>query len=130
MHERTIGLFGRDIALWSEPLIADYVYAAYERCLDGQAEIAELLTQQHCRVWRALLDSEPIMARFLRQELLKALAGLRLATETLDAIDIGVCDELLEVIMRRSQRSRDSARCDAMALVQAASMLGEIRMAA
>jgi hypothetical protein len=126
MHGRA-GLFGRDIALWSEPLIADYVYTAYERCLDGQNEIAALLTQQHCRVWRALLDGEPIMARFLRQELLKALARLKLNNETLDAIDVGVCDELLEVIMRRSQRSRASARSDGMALVQAASMLGEIR---
>ncbi len=130
MYASEVVSISKDIALWSEPLISDYIYAAYGRCFGGELGAAETLVRHHCRLWRALFDKELVVAGYLRRELLKAFAAQRLTRETLDAIDIGVCDHLLDVIMRRSQRSRDTARCDAMTLVHAASMLGEIRRAA
>lgn len=76
------------------------------------------------------MDAEPIVARYLRRELLKTAASAKLGSATVDAIDAAVFGHLLDVIMRRGQRSRDIARNDGMSLVLAASTLGEIRKAA
>ncbi len=130
MRAKPNGLTGKEIARWSEPLIADYIYTAYERCFGGPTEASEALGRQHCRLWRNLLDNEPVIARYLRRELLKAAAAEKLGAATLDAIDVGVFDHLMDIIMRRSQRSRDTAHSDGMTLVQAASTLGEIRKVA
>ena len=124
-----IGISDREIARWSEPLIADYIYAAYERC-SAPSDAATRLGRLHCRLWRCLFDGETSGARRLRYELLKEAQALRIAGATLDAIDAAVLEELLDVVMRRSQRSRALAHADGMTLVNAASALGEIRIAA
>jgi hypothetical protein len=130
MHAEANGSTGKEIARWSEPLIADFIYRAYEGFLGGPTEASEALGHQHCQLWRKLLDNEPGIARYLRRDLLRAAAAQGLALETIDAIDIGVFDQLMDVVMRRRLRSRDAARSDGMTLVHAASTLGEIRKAA
>jgi hypothetical protein len=127
MHTKTCEISTRQIASWSEPLIADYVFAAYERCFGGPCEAARILARQHCRVWRSLLRSELGGARASRAELLQSAARQRLAGAAIDAIDTGVFEQLLDIVVRRGQRWRDLAHSDGMALVHAASTLGEIR---
>ena len=94
--------------------------------LDGAAALASL----HCRLWRRLLNGETTDARRLRDLLLREAGAQQLAVQTLDAVDATVMEELLEVVMRRSQSSRVAAHSDGMTLIRAASSLGEIRSAA
>ncbi|MGA8171189.1 MAG: hypothetical protein WB816_10240 [Methylocystis sp.] len=119
-----------EIIRWSEPVIADCIYSAYERCFGGQTEISEALARCHCRLWRNLLNAEPVVARYLRRELVKAASDQRMSSAAVDAIDAAVFSHLLEVLMRPGQRPRDVAREDGMLLVHAASTLGEIRKVA
>ncbi len=130
MRADILGFNAKDIARWSEPLVADYIFAAYEQCSDGDAEAAGALTQAHCRLWRSLLAGETTIARYARRELIKAAHARKVNLATLDAIDSVVLEALLDVIMRRSQRSRTMARSEGMALVEAASTLGELRKVA
>jgi hypothetical protein len=127
MPARKVEFSSCEITRWSEPLIADCIYSAYERCFGGRTVASETLGGCHCRLWRNLLNAEPVTARYLRRELLKAAASEGLSIATLDAIDAVVFDHLLDVIIRRGQRSRETAHDDGMLLVHAASTLGEIR---
>jgi hypothetical protein len=130
MPARKIEFSGSEIACWSEPLIADFIYSAYERYFGGRTKASEALGHCHCRLWRNLLNEEPTVARYLRRELLKTAAAERLPSSMVDAIDTAVLDHLLDVLMRPGQRSRDAARSDGLSLVHAASTLGEIRKVA
>jgi hypothetical protein len=130
MPAREIEFSTSEIARWSEPLIADFIYSAYEQCFGGRTPASEALGGRHCRLWRNLLNEEPTVAVYLRRELLKAAAVERLPISTVDAIDAAVLDSLLDVLMRPGLRSRDSARNDGLSLVHAASTLGEIRKVA
>ncbi|HYA81170.1 MAG TPA: hypothetical protein VED87_09600 [Methylocystis sp.] len=129
MHAEGFFISDRDIARWSEPLVADSIYCAYERCRPSRLA-ASTLGRLHCQVWRCLLDGETIVARRLRQDLVKEGQAHGITATTMDAIDATVIEELLVVVMRRSQRSRAMARSEGMTLVNAASALGEIRAAA
>jgi hypothetical protein len=120
----------RDLANWSEPLIADYIFSAYENLFGGPCDVAETLARQHCRMWRNLLHGQPTIAAYLRRELTKAVEIARLAPDAIDTIDMGVFEHLLEVVMRKGARTRDLARNEGMTLVAAASTLGEIRKVA
>jgi len=130
MQSEDISGKGRDLTRWSEPLVADHIYGEYERRIGRRDDISETLGRQHCRMWRNLLDGEALRADAARRDLLKLAAMAGLAPETLDAIDAAIFDELLNVILRRGWSSRDTARLEGLALVQAASTLGEIRHAA
>lgn len=119
-----------DIARWSEPLVADQIYGAYERAIGARNEVSETLGRQHCRVWRNLLDGEAQRAQSARRDLLTLAHMSRIDLPTLEKIDSAIFDYLLGVILRRRQGSEAAARIDGMALVKAASTLGEIRKAA
>ncbi len=120
----------KEMARWSEPLVADHIYPEYERYFGGKNELSEEMGRRHCRVWRNLLNGEALYVKSSRRNLLKLAHTVNLDEIALDAIDTGIFDDLLDVILRRCHGSRDKARLDGMTLVQAASMLGEIRMAA
>lgn len=81
-------------------------------------------------MWRNLLEGETGLAKDARTDLVKLAKLVNLEEPTLRAIDESVLDELFRVILRRWQGSRDEARVNGMALVLAASALGEIRNAA
>lgn len=125
MQSSPIQFSSHDIARWSEPLIADCVYAAYESSMGGRTENSEALGRLHCRLWRNLLNGELVLARYLRRELLKAAVAEKLGDATLDAIDSAVFEQLLDVIIRRGQRAARPAHVDGMSLLRAASALGE-----
>lgn len=130
MRAKTNDPSTKELAFWGEPLIADYVFAAYERHFGAHSEKVDVLARQHCRMWRNLLHGQTTVAAYLRRELVKAAEAQRLAPEEIDAIDTGVFEYLLDAVMRRGQRARGGARNDGMTLVNAASMLGEIRKVA
>ena len=100
MPAREIEFSSSEIARWSEPLIADFIYSAYEHCFGGRTPASEALGSRHCRLWRNLLNEEQTVAVYLRRELLKAAAAERLPISTVDAIDAAVLDSLLDVLMR------------------------------
>lgn len=120
----------REIARWSEPLVADRIYGVYRAWFEGRGQMWDLLGRQHCRMWRSLLEGEAIHAKHARSDLLRLAKRANLEEQNLEAIDETVMDELFRVILRRWQGSRDEARMNGMALVLAASTLGEIRKAA
>jgi hypothetical protein len=120
----------REIARWSEPLVADDIYNAYEACFGGKSDLTEFLGRHHCRMWRSLLEGEARRAELTRRELVQFAQRAGIGEEVLTAIDMKIFNNLLEIILRRGMGSRDSARSDGMTLVHAASTLGEIRRAA
>ncbi len=130
MRSNSIETHAKEIVRWSEPLVADYIHGQYERLLGGSSDITEALGRQHCRMWRDLLNGEGRRAQLARRDLLKLAQLAKLGEASLDAIDASIFDALFDVILRRSTGSRDTARIDGHALVQAASTLGEIRHAA
>jgi hypothetical protein len=119
-----------EIARWSEPLVADHIYGAYEHWLGGKCDGSEELGRRHCRLWRNLLSGDIQRARQTRGDLLKHARLADAGEEILEAIDAAVLSELLHVILRRSQSALEESRVDGMALMQAASALGGIRSAA
>jgi hypothetical protein len=119
-----------EIASWSEPLVADRIFGVYQSWFRGHRQMWDALGRQHCRMWRSLLAGEASLARNARSDLLKLARRANLGEQNLAAIDESVMDELFRVILRRWQGSHDAARLNGMALVRAASTLGEIRRAA
>jgi hypothetical protein len=130
MFARTPPDTARDIARWSEPLVADHIYGDYERAIGARNEVSETLGRQHCRMWRNLLAGEAQRAHLARRDLLSLAQKWRIDLATLEKIDAAIFDYLLGVILRRCQGSETAAKIDGLALVQAASTLGEIRKAA
>jgi hypothetical protein len=120
----------REIARWSEPLVADRILMVYDQRLTGQEAASQALVFQHCRMWRNLLEGHTARALEARRSLVKLAQRARLSDRDLEEIDRSILDELLGVILRRCQGSHMAARLQGMALVMAASALGEIRKAA
>lgn len=130
MQSREFAETSREIARWSEPLVADRIFGVYQSWFQGRRQMWDALGRQHCRMWRSLLEGEALLARDARSDLMKLAKCANLEERSLEAIDESVMDELFRVILRRWQGSRDEARLNGMALVLAASTLGEIRKAA
>lgn len=130
MQSREFAETSREIARWSEPLVADRIFGVYQAWFQGQGQMSDALGRQHCRMWRRLLEGEAILAKDARSNLVKLAKYANLEERSLEAIDETVMDELFRVILRRWQGSRDEARLNGMALVLAASTLGEIRKVA
>lgn len=130
MRDATLSLTSKEIARWSEPLVADHIYSAYENLFGGKGDKSEALGRQHCRMWRNLLGGGMLNAQFARRELMKLARMCRVDEAAVESIDAAIFSALLGLILRRGHGSIDAARLDGMALVQAASTLGEIRKAA
>jgi hypothetical protein len=120
----------RDIARWSEPLVADRILHFYDGRLFGLSSESQALAFQHRRMWRNLLEGQTTRALEARRNLIRLAYGARLDIRELEEIDQSIFDELLGVILRRCKGSHVAARLQGMALVMAASTLGEIRKAA
>lgn len=120
----------RDLAEWSEPLIADRVSEIYAAYFDGDPQRVRPMTLQHCRLWRNLLLQEGTRVQNARRELLRLgrLAGLE--AQTLDLIDEAVLDELADVVVARFHRSPATTRDYNKSLIRAASSLAEARLVA
>jgi hypothetical protein len=81
-------------------------------------------------MWRNLLEGQTTRALEARRNLIRLAYGARLDMRELEEIDQSIFDDLLGVILRRCKGSHVAARLQGMALVMAASTLGEIRKAA
>ncbi len=130
MRTRDFEDTSREIARWSEPLVADRILMVYDQRLAGEESASQALVFQHCRMWRNLLEGQTLRALEARRNLVKLAHRARLSDRDLEEIDKSILDELLGVILRRCQGSHMAARLQGMALVMAASALGEIRKAA
>jgi hypothetical protein len=121
----------KEIARWSEPLVADRILMVYDQRLAGaEAASSQALAFQHRRMWRNLLEGQTARALEARRNLVRLAQKAHLGECDLEEIDRSILDELLGVILRRCQGSLMTARVQGMTLVMAASALGEIRKGA
>jgi hypothetical protein len=120
----------RDIARWSEPLVADRVIMVYDQRLFGAESASRALAFQHRRMWRDLLEGQTARALEARRNLMRLARSAHIDRRDLEEIDRSILDELLDAILRRCKGSHISARVQATALMMAAAALGEIRRAA
>jgi hypothetical protein len=116
------------IVRWSEPLIADVVFAAYGRRFGRDTDVSVGLARRHCRLWRNLFHNEAVGVRHAQGDLMKAAAAAGLRVEDVESVDGAIFDELIDIILRRSQSSRETARSDGVTLVRAAAALGAFRV--
>lgn len=130
MRQSDLSAARRDLAEWSEPLIADRVSEFYMACFGGDQQRVRPMTLQHCRLWRNLLLQEGNRAHDARRELVRLgqLAGLE--SQTLDRLDEVVLDELANVVVARFHRSPATTRDYSRSLIRAATSLAEARLVA
>lgn len=100
----------RDLAHWSQPVIADVISESYVAIMGPDHFSLRVLISMHARLWRLMLLDEREKLGGARKELtdLARLAGL--ARPVLDQIDQAVLEELLDVVTARFSRSADLVR--------------------
>ena len=81
-------------------------------------------------MWMCLLRSRETEARACRRDLLTMGRAFGLTPERIDAMDRAVLDELMDIVIGRFGRSRNVAHAYSMRIVQAATSLAEVRLAA
>ncbi len=129
MQPADLSAVRRDLAEWSELLIADCISEYYTVRFRGDVRRVRPLAQLHCRLWREVLLQDSSQARGTRRELVRLgrLAGVD--PPTLDKIDELVIDELTDVIAARFHRSPVTTSDYAKSLIRAAESLTEVRIA-
>ena len=129
MQPADLSAVRRDLAEWSEPLIADCIGEYYSLRFSGDVRRVRPLTQLHCRLWREVLLQDSSHARITRRELVRLgrLAGVD--PPTLNKIDEIVVDELVDVIAARFHRSPSTTGSYAKSLIRVAESLTEARIA-
>ena len=114
---------------WSEPVIFDQLFGAYQRLVRDD-DLARGLTRLHARVWRALIGGELQSFELLRKTLVDALQHCGLTLDHLAEVDGEIMIELLDVVISRYNRSHHVARAYHLALMRLAGHLGPARLAA
>jgi hypothetical protein len=114
------------IVRWSEPLIADRISYVYDYCLHNH-EASKAIKSEHCWMWRYLLEGRTSLAKRARRQLLELTTRANLEETALEQIDKSVMDDLFCTILRRWRAPSNESRLNGMALMMAASTLGEIR---
>ena len=126
--------FQSDLADWSAPIIADRIGEYYAMVLEadgvGREEEGLKVARRHCRMWMCLLRGRELEARACRRDLLNMGRAFGLTPERIDAMDRAVLDELMDIVIGRFGRSRGVAHAYSMKLVEAATSLAEVRLAA
>ena len=108
---------------WSEPLIFDRLFTAYQSLLRDNV-LARNMARMHGRVWRALIGGDMSGFEALRETLVAALEPCGLTLDHLAEVDGEIMIELLDVVISRYNRSRRVARTYHLALMQLAGRLG------
>lgn len=116
-----------DLVSWAHPLIVDEINDCYFRRLRADPAIARELAIQHYRVWRQVLSDNLDGAAQLRTQLIDYAQANSVAAAVLDAVDRAVLDELMDVVIRRFQRTPYLARSYGMSLLDAATGLARTR---
>ena len=120
---------GRELNEWTHPIIADRVSEAYRTAV-GDAQAARALCELHCRMWRNLQMLEHREALRNRREIVRMLQSVKQSEAMAEQIDRDILNEILECIFVRSHRSRHLATGQAMALMNIAGRLVELKHAA
>lgn len=118
-----------EMAGWSQPLIIDQINHHYFALMRGKWELARELALIHYRVWRHVMNSDGDGAAQERHKLEAALQAAGLDAAAADAADRLVIDELMDVIVRRFQRSPALSRAYGMSLLNSAQLLTQARLA-
>lgn len=116
-----------DLAIWTEPLIADIINDGYARRLD-MAGFGAIVSRFHILLWRHVLMDHPL-ASTARQELRRVVTRFRIDEDLVREIDAAVVTELMHVISARFQRSPRHTRDCSLEITRAACWL-EARRAA
>ena len=115
-----------DFAEWSEPIIADYLHEAYAARIGRDTKSLRLLVTCHCRFWRSLLTVSDTMLQSHRRALILLARLTGIPTAMVDAIDVAVLDELMNVTLARFLRSPGTARDYGHYMLRVASHLSRV----
>jgi len=118
-----------EMAGWSQPLIIDQINHHYFSLLKGRWELARELALLHYRIWRHVMNADAAGAALERHKLDSALRAAGLDAASADAADRLVIDELMDVIVRRFQRSPALSRAYGVSLLNSAQVLTQARLA-
>ena len=119
----------RDILDWSDPVVGDCLFEAYDACFGGNNEWSRPMSRQHARVWRLIIGGDKKRAAEARRDLLRLARTCRMSAEALDAIDRLVLDELVDVMAARFRSSSINTRLYGRLLIEASATLVETRHA-
>jgi hypothetical protein len=107
---------------WSEPIIFDRLVEAYRVRL-GPGPAPRKLARLHARTWRALISGDMAKYDALRWDLVDALDECPLDLDDLADADAQILVELLDIVMSRYQRSKQTAKGYHLALIALAGRL-------
>lgn len=119
----------REILDWSDPVVVDCLFEAYDSCFGGNMDWSRPMSRQHARVWRHIIGGDKRRAAEARRDLLRLALACRMGAEALDAIDRLVLDELVDVMAARCRGSSSDTRSYSRLLIEASATLVETRMA-
>mgnify|MGYP000249848418 CR=1 FL=1 len=119
----------RDILDWSDPVVGDCLFEAYDACFGGNDDLSRPMSRQHARVWRLIISGDKKRAAEARRDLLRLARTCRMGGEALDAIDRLVLDELVDVMAARFRGSSSDTRSYGRVLIEASATLVETRIA-
>jgi hypothetical protein len=100
----------QDFLEWSEPIIADYLYDAYASHLGAGSKVLRTIATSHARFWRSMLAGTDSILMSQRREVQALIRLAGLPATLADTVDVGVLDELMNVILARFLRSPPAAR--------------------
>ena len=112
----------RDILDWSDPVVGDCLFEAYDACFGGNMDWSRPMSRQHARVWRLIISGDKKRAAEARRDLLGLARTCRMGAEALDAIDRLVLDELVDVMAARFRTSSSDTRLCGRLLIEASAM--------
>jgi len=118
-----------DILDWSDPVVGDCLFEAYDSCFGGNMDLSRPMTRQHARVWRLIISGDKRRAAEARRDLLRMARTCRMGSEAVDAIDRLVLDELVDVMAARFRASPNDTRHCGRVLIEASATLVETRHA-
>lgn len=122
MRDLDSGEGRRGLLEWAAPVIIDRLREVYERRL-GVGDDAAALARLHNRVWRALIAADAANYAPLRAALVDSALRCRLDLACLDEADAQTMAELLDIVVKRFQRSERNAKSYQLALMEVAERL-------
>lgn len=128
MHLSEAAEIGRDLAYWSQPIVADCAINCYQSFTDDGL-LARRLSQSHCRMWRNLIVGDMDQALPSRREVLRLIFRAGLNLEAVDYVDGAILEELVLCVVSRFYSSPTAAADHTRVLLMTAGCLAELRAA-
>jgi hypothetical protein len=97
------------LAHWAEPIIADEIFAIYEKILGGRSQYSEYLANTHLRMCHFALKNELTAAGTVRKTLLSDAAALHVYEDSINLVEQAVLRILASVVGKNRLRAVNGA---------------------